>query len=230
MLSCTFSNVSKIHGPSPLQVQKSNRRTLKQKWSHMTWDILGKTLVWPQIVTRVTSAHNWPLTNFLPIWLVTTACHKIACTVSPNELGQIKLPWASMLLMTSFHYSQFHCSIWMKVSQILWPTFSNVSKNNDPSPLWVQKSNRRNMTLTQKWSRMTQDILGKTLIWSHIVTHVTSACNWPLTNFFPMWLNITKLLIQCPLMSWTKFHYHGHQWHLAPHFMTHIVIVKYEWK
>ena len=30
----------------------------KQKWSHMTQDILGKTFIGPQIVTCVTSAHK----------------------------------------------------------------------------------------------------------------------------------------------------------------------------
>ena len=28
-------------------------------------------------------------------------------------------------------------------------------------------------------------------------------------------------------MIWTKFHYDGHQWHIVPHFMTHIALVKY---
>ena len=83
-----------------------------------------------------------PRLTFLPIWLVSAACHKIAHIVSPNHLGQISLPRASMSLMTSFHNSQFHCSISMEVGQILWSTFSNVSKNHDPSPLWVQKWNR----------------------------------------------------------------------------------------
>ena len=82
----------------------------------------------------------------------------------------------------------------------------------------------------QQWSHMTRDILGKTLVWPQIMTCVTSALNSPSTNFFPLWLNITKLLIQCPLMSWPKFHYHKHQWHLTPHFMTHIAIVKYKQK
>ena len=62
-------------------------------------------------------------------------CDKIAHTMSPNNLGQISLPRASMPLMTSFHHSQFHCSILMEIGQIIWYTFSNVSKNYDPSPL-----------------------------------------------------------------------------------------------
>ena len=115
----------------------------KQKWSHMTWEILGKTFIWPPIATCVTSTHNWPSMNFLPMWPVTVACDKIARTVSPNHLGQISLPWASMPLMTSFHHLQFHCSISMEVGQIWGCTFSNVSKIHDLSPLWVQNSNRR---------------------------------------------------------------------------------------
>ena len=71
------------------------------------------------------------------------ACGKIARTVSPNHLGQIYLPWASMPLMTPFYHPQFHCSIGMEVGQIFGHTFSNVSKNHDPSPLRLQKCNRR---------------------------------------------------------------------------------------
>ena len=44
----TFVNVSKIHDPSSLQVQKTNKMknmTPKQKWSHMTWHIPGKILI-----------------------------------------------------------------------------------------------------------------------------------------------------------------------------------------
>ena len=93
-----------------------------------------------------------------------------------------------------------------------------------------KKLTEGNMILKQNWSHMTQHILGKTLIWPQMVTCVTSAHNWPSTNFFPLWLNITKLLIQCPLMSCTKFHYHRHQWHPASHFMSHIALVKYKWK
>ena len=114
----------------------------KHKWSHMTQEILDKTFIWLQIVTCVTSAHNSPSTNFLLIWLVSAACHKIAHTVSPNHFGQISLPQASMPLMTSFHHSQFHCSVSMEVGQIWGCTFSNVSKIHDPSSLWVQKWNR----------------------------------------------------------------------------------------
>ena len=63
----TFSNVSKIHDPSPLWLQNvtEGNMTPKQKWSQMIQDILAKTLIWPQIVTCATSAHNWPSTNFL---------------------------------------------------------------------------------------------------------------------------------------------------------------------
>ena len=135
-----------------------------------------------------------------------------------------------MPLMTQFHHSQFHCPILVEVGQILWHTFSNASKNHDPSSLWVQKSNEWNTTPKQKWSHMTHHIPGKTFIWPQIMTYVTSAHNWPLTNFFPLWLKITKLLIQHSLMSWTKFQYREHRWHLAPHFMSHIAIVKYKWK
>ena len=47
-----------------------------------------------------------------------------------------------MPLMTPFHHSQFHCPILVEVGQLIPYTFSNVSKNHDPSPLRVQKSNR----------------------------------------------------------------------------------------
>ena len=56
-------------------------------------------------------------------------------------MGQIQLPWASMPLMTPFHHSQFHSPILVEVGRILRHTFSNVSKNHDPSSLRVQKSN-----------------------------------------------------------------------------------------
>ena len=68
--------------------------------------------------------------------------NEIACTVSPNHMGQIQLPWASMPLMTPFNHLQFHSPILMEVGRILRYTFSNVSKNHDPSSLRVQKSNR----------------------------------------------------------------------------------------
>ena len=135
ILRHTFSNVSKNHDPSSLQVQK-------KKWSHMTWHIPGKILIWPHTVTPVTSSHNSPSTNFLWIWHITAECDKIVHTGSPDHLGQIQLPWASMPLMTPFHHSQFHSPILVEVGRILWHTFSNVSKNHDPSSVWVQKSNR----------------------------------------------------------------------------------------
>ena len=47
-----------------------------------------------------------------------------------------------MPLMTSFYCLQFNCSILMEVGQIFCDTFSNVSKNHDPSPLEEQKSNK----------------------------------------------------------------------------------------
>ena len=145
MLCCLFSNVSKIHDPSPLQLQKCNRgkNDTQTKMVSYDWEILDKTFTWLQILTYITSAYNSPSSNFLPIWLVTIACHKIAHTVSPNHLGQIQLPWTSMPLMTSFHHLQFHRSIWMQVGQMLWRTFSNVSKIHDPSPLPLPKCNRR---------------------------------------------------------------------------------------
>ena len=134
----------KIMTPHHFECRKVTKWNMipKQKWSQMTQDILGKTLIWPQIVICVTSTHNWPSTNFLPIWLVNAAFDKITHTVSPNHLGQISLPRASMPLMTSFYCLQFNCSILMEQGQIFHNTFSNVSKNHDPSPLWVQKSNK----------------------------------------------------------------------------------------
>ena len=57
-------------------------------------------------------------------------------------MGQIQLPQASMPLMTPFNHSQFHSPILVEVGRILRHTFSNVSKNHDPSSLRVQKNNR----------------------------------------------------------------------------------------
>ena len=57
-------------------------------------------------------------------------------------MGQIQLPWASMPLMTPFHHSQLNSPILVQVGQILQHTFSNMSKNHDPSSLPVQKNNR----------------------------------------------------------------------------------------
>ena len=93
--------------------------TPKQKWSHMTQDILGKTLMWPQITTCMTSAHTWQSIIFFPLWLSITKL----LIVSPNELDQISLPQTLMPPMTTFHHSQFHCSIWVEVGQILGWTF-----------------------------------------------------------------------------------------------------------
>ena len=44
--------------------------------------------------------------------------------------------------MTPFHHSQFHSPILVEAGQLILDTFANVSKNHDPSPLRVQKSNR----------------------------------------------------------------------------------------
>ena len=40
------------------------------------------------------------------------------------------------------HHSQFHLSMLMEVGQLILYAFQNGSKNHDPSPLQVQKSNR----------------------------------------------------------------------------------------
>ena len=50
-------------------------------------------------------------------------------------MGQIQLPQASMPVMTPFHHSQFHSPILVEVAQLIPDTFSNVSKNHDPSSL-----------------------------------------------------------------------------------------------
>ena len=173
----------------------------KQEWPHMTQHILSKT-TWPQIVT---SAHNWPSTNFLPIWPASAVCNKIAHTMSPNNLGQISLPWASMPLDP---VSKFHRSILMEIGQIVWYTFSMHPKIMTPHHFECKNPTERNMIPKQKWSHMTRHILGKTLIWPQIMTCVTSVHNWPSTTFFSLWLHVTKLLTQHPL-SWTKFHYHS---------------------
>ena len=57
-----------------------------------------------------------------------TQNHKTAHAVSPNGLDQISLPQPSMPSMTSFHNSQFHCSITVEVGQILACTF--LSQNS----------------------------------------------------------------------------------------------------
>ena len=141
----TFSNVSKIHDPSPLWLKKCNRRKYDTQTKMVSYDS-GHT-GWNLYDSRLWPA--WPLPTidlwwtFWPIWPGTAACDKIARTVSPNHLGQILLPLASMPLMTPFHHSQFHGSIGMEVGQIFGWTFSNVPKIHDPSPIWLQKCNRR---------------------------------------------------------------------------------------
>ena len=52
-----------------------------------------------------------------------TQYHKTAHTVFPNELNKISLSQESMPHMTTFHHSQFHCSIYMELDQILGHTF-----------------------------------------------------------------------------------------------------------
>ena len=52
----------------------------------------------------------------------------------------------------------------MKLGQIFHDTFSNMSKNHDPSPLRVQKSNKMKYDTQTKWSHITWDMLGKTLM------------------------------------------------------------------
>ena len=126
ILGHTFSNVSKIHDPSPLWVQKWNRGKYDTQTKMVSYD-LGHTRLTPSYdpklwhVSPLPTIH--PRLTFLPIWLVSTACHKIAHIVSPNHLGQISVPRASMPLLTSFHHSQFHCSIWVEIGQILGHTF-----------------------------------------------------------------------------------------------------------
>ena len=71
----------------------------KQKWSHMTWDILGKT--------HMTSDRDLcdlcPKLTFNELFPTVTQYHKTAHTVSPYELGQISLPQASMAPSATFH-------------------------------------------------------------------------------------------------------------------------------
>ena len=92
------------------------------------------------LVSPVSTIRLW--LTFWHYHLSTEKCNKVSCTVFPNHLGQMSLPQASMLLMTSLHHSQFNCSILMEVGQIAPDMFPNVAKNHDPSQLWVQKSNR----------------------------------------------------------------------------------------
>ena len=47
-----------------------------------------------------------------------------------------------MPLMTPFHHSQLSSPVLVEVGQLILYTFANVSKNHDPSLLWVQKTNK----------------------------------------------------------------------------------------
>ena len=87
----TFQMCPKIMTPHQFECKKVTEENMipEQKWSHMTCNILDKIFIWPQNVTCVTFTHNWPLTNFLTIWLVTALSHKITHTVSRNHLVQI---------------------------------------------------------------------------------------------------------------------------------------------
>ena len=107
-----------------------------------------------------------------------------------------------------------------KCVQKLWP-LSTLGAKMQQKEIWYPNKNGL-IWLSTYWVKPSYDPRSWPV--------VTPAHNWPWTTFFPLWLNITKLLTQHPLMSWTKFHYHGHQWHLAPHFMTHTTIVKYKQK
>ena len=78
--------------------------------------------------------------------------NKIAHTASPNQLCQISLQWASMSHNTPFYHSHFNSSILTEVGQIFSNTFTNVSKNHDPSPLRLQKSNREKYDSHTKWA------------------------------------------------------------------------------
>ena len=122
----------KIMTPHYFECKKATEwnMTPKQKWSHMTGHIPGKILIWSQIVTPVTSALNSPLTNFSWIWHIAAACDKIAHTVSPNHMGQIQLPRASMPLMTPFHHSTVPLSnISESRSNIMTHIFKCVQKS-----------------------------------------------------------------------------------------------------
>ena len=67
--------------------------------------------------------------------------------------------------MTSFHHSQFDCSIWMEVGQILGHTFFQMCpKFMTPHLFDCKNITEQNMTPTQKWCDMTWEILGKILI------------------------------------------------------------------
>ena len=52
-----------------------------------------------------------------------TQYHKTAHTVSPNELDQISLPWASMAPSGTFHDPHCHRRIQTEIGQILRHTF-----------------------------------------------------------------------------------------------------------
>ena len=175
-----------------------------------------------------------PQLTFLQYHLSTGRHNKIAHSASPNQLCQISLPQASMPHKIPFHHSHFNCSILIEVGQIFANTFSNVSKNHDPSPHSVQKSNRMKYDSHTKWvSHQSAIIRHETDMtlkshWCH--QSLQSALNYFSANITCQLKNITNCLHSIPLISWAKFHYHGHQWHLAPHSMTHIATVKYKQK
>ena len=207
--------------------------TPKQKWSHMTGHIPGKILIWPKIVTPVTSAHNSPSTNFLWIWHITAACDKIAHTVSPNHMGKIQLPRTSMPLMTPFHHSQFPSPILVEVGQLIPEHFQMCPKIMTSHHFKCKKATEWNTTPKQKWSHMTGHIPGKILIWPKIVTPVTSAHNSPSTNFLWIW----HITAACDKIAHTVFPNHMGQTQLPQAsmplmtpFTTHSSLLQYWWK
>ena len=103
----TFANVSKIHDPSSLQVQKTNR---------MKYDTQTKMVSYDLAHTRknlhVTPYHDLcdlcPQLTFNYLFPTVTQNHKTAHTVFPNDLNQISIPRLSMAPSTTFHES--HCN------------------------------------------------------------------------------------------------------------------------
>ena len=102
--------MSKNYDPSPLCVQKSNKRKYDTQTKMVSYDSahIGQNLhmtqdcdlcdLCPQIDLRL---------PFSPV----TQYHKTTHTASPNELDQISLPQASMAPGTTFHDPHYHSQI-----------------------------------------------------------------------------------------------------------------------
>ena len=108
-----------------------------QNGYHLMWQSLGVKLIWLQNLISVTNLCHQPSINF--------------SAISPVNWKTTKLLiQCALITWAKFNYHRHQCHLWphftacsfMEVGQIFRDTFSNVSKNHDPSPLQVQKSNK----------------------------------------------------------------------------------------